>query len=597
LTDNAGGRFTIDTNTGVVTVADTSLLDFETATSHTVTVQATSTDGSTSTETFTINLTDDTLEAAVGPVTDSDGTANTISESVANGSAVGLTGLATDADATDTVTYSLTDNAGGRFTIDTNTGVVTVADTSLLDFETATSHTVTVQATTFTINLTDDTSEAAVGPVTDSDGTANVISESVANGTAVGLTGLATDADATDTVTYSLTDNAGGRFTIDTNTGIVTVADTSLLDYETATSHTVTVQATSTDGSTSTETFTINLTDDRPVSDLDGSANTIAEDVPNGTVVGITAIASDPDPADSVTYALTDNAGGRFAIDANTGVVTVADSSMFDYETATSHTVTVEATSTDGSTSTESFTINLEEDFDESGDGTDDIINGGGGSQTIYGGDGDDTLSGGPGQDFLYGGSGNDVLDGGVGNDKLYGGSGNDNLDGGIGLDELFGGTGDDTIYGQGGADQIHGGADNDVLFGGSEGDSLYGESGNDILYGEDGGDTLTGGIGDDTLIGGAGNDTGIGGDGNDLYIFGNGDGTDSFDGGGGTWTDAIELSGHDGEAAYSDWTLDGATVVETGSDYLVLSEDSAGTITMDDGSEITFTGVDRIEW
>jgi VCBS repeat-containing protein len=235
LTDNAGGRFAIDTNTGVVTVADTSLLDFETATSHTVTVQATSTDGSTSTETFTINLTDDTSEAAVGPVTDSDGTANTISESVADDTSVGLTGLATDADATDTVTYSLTDNAGGRFAIDTNTGVVTVADTSLLDFETATSHTVTVQATstdgststeTFTINLTDDTSEAAVGPVTDSDGTANVISESVANGTSVGLTGLATDADATDTVTYSLTDNAGGRFTIDTNTGVVTVADT-----------------------------------------------------------------------------------------------------------------------------------------------------------------------------------------------------------------------------------------------------------------------------------------------------------------------------------------------------------------------------------
>ncbi|MEZ5670017.1 MAG: cadherin repeat domain-containing protein [Alphaproteobacteria bacterium] len=48
----------------------------------------------------------------------------------------------------------------------------------------------------------------------------------------------------------------------------------------------------------------------------------------------------------------------RFAIDAATGVVTVADASLLDYETATSHTVTVQATSTDGSTSTQTFTVN-----------------------------------------------------------------------------------------------------------------------------------------------------------------------------------------------------------------------------------------------
>ena len=121
----------------------------------------------------------------------------------------------------------------------------------------------TVQATssdgstsseTFAINLSDDTSEASVGAVTDSNAGANSVSESAANGTAVGVTALATDADGTDTVTYSLTDDAGGRFAIDANTGVVTVADGSLLDYETATSHTVTVQATSSDGSTSTET-------------------------------------------------------------------------------------------------------------------------------------------------------------------------------------------------------------------------------------------------------------------------------------------------------------------------------------------------------
>ena len=99
-------------------------------------MRATSTDGSTSTESFTVNLSDDTSEAAVGPVADSDANANSVSESAANGSYVGVTALATDADATDTVSYSLDDDAGGRFAIDPGTGAITVADSSLLDYET-----------------------------------------------------------------------------------------------------------------------------------------------------------------------------------------------------------------------------------------------------------------------------------------------------------------------------------------------------------------------------------------------------------------------------------------------------------------------------
>ena len=75
---------------------------------------------------------------------------------------------------------------------------------------------------------------------------ATAVSESAANGTAVGVTALATDADSTDTVTYSLTDDAGGRFTIDANTGVVTVADGSVCwTTRRRPAHNVTVQATS----------------------------------------------------------------------------------------------------------------------------------------------------------------------------------------------------------------------------------------------------------------------------------------------------------------------------------------------------------------
>ncbi|TPE50538.1 retention module-containing protein, partial [Maribrevibacterium harenarium] len=210
-------------------------------------------------------------ESGISAVKDSDADVNTISESAANGTEVQITGLATDADATDEVTYSLTNDYNGAFTIDATTGVVTVADNTKLDYESDTAPTIEITATstdgssskaTFTINLTDDTSESGISAVKDSDADVNTISESAANGTEVQITGLATDADATDEVTYSLTNDYNGAFTIDATTGVVTVADNTKLDYESDTAPTIEITATSTDGSSSKATFTINLTDD-----------------------------------------------------------------------------------------------------------------------------------------------------------------------------------------------------------------------------------------------------------------------------------------------------------------------------------------------
>src|SRR5207247_2362958 len=76
----------------------------------------------------------------------------------------------------------------------------------------------------------------------------------------------------------------------------------------------------------------------------------------NGTVVGVTAYAPDPNNP-SVTYTLTDSAGGRFAIDPGSGVVTVANGALLNYETAASHSVTVQASDGAGGTSTQTFII------------------------------------------------------------------------------------------------------------------------------------------------------------------------------------------------------------------------------------------------
>ncbi|MFN9366937.1 MAG: cadherin repeat domain-containing protein, partial [Planctomycetota bacterium] len=309
LDDAAGGRFAINSSTGVVTVADSSLLNYESATSHSITVRATSADGSWSTLTFTINLTD-VDEFDVGAVTDRNAAANSLAENSTHGTLVGITASASDADGTtNTITYTLDDAAGGRFAINSSTGVVTVANSSLLNYEAATSHSITVRATsadgswsiqTFTISLTD-VDEFDVGPVTDTNAAANSLAENSANGTTVGITASASDADATtNSITYTLDDTAGGRFAINSSTGVVTVANSSLLNYEAATSHSMTVRATSADSSWSTQTFTISLTDvDEfdvgPVTDTKAAANSLAENSANGTIVGITASASDAD--------------------------------------------------------------------------------------------------------------------------------------------------------------------------------------------------------------------------------------------------------------------------------------------------------------
>ncbi len=88
------------------------------------------------------------------------------------------------------------------------------------------------------------------------------------------------------------------------------------------------------------------------------SADTVAENAANGTVVG-TITGTDPNVGDVLHYSLINNAGGRFAIDTNTGVITVANGALLDFESVASHAITVRVTDQDGLTFDKSFTINV----------------------------------------------------------------------------------------------------------------------------------------------------------------------------------------------------------------------------------------------
>jgi phage gp29-like protein len=309
------------------------------------------------------------------PVITSNGGGATASINVAENTTAVTTVTATDADGS-ALTYSIAGGADAAlFDIDATTGVLTFK--AAPDFEAPGDagadnvYDVTVLVSDGTYTDSQDLSitvvnvnETGIGALSDIDPAPNRLPENAATGTPVGITAKAVDADASDTISYSLSDDAGGRFAIDPLTGVVTVANGALLDHEAASSHTITVQALSSDGSSSTLSFSITLTDVNeapvgPISDVNPASDAVPEGARAGTEVGITAQATDPDATASVSYSLSDDAGGRFTIDAVTGVVTVARDGAFDEETQTTRSITVRASSSDGSFSERSFTLSV----------------------------------------------------------------------------------------------------------------------------------------------------------------------------------------------------------------------------------------------
>jgi hypothetical protein len=133
------------------------------------------------------------------------------------------------------------------------------------------------------------------------------------------------------------------------------VANAALLNYEDADSHEITVRAS--DGLLSaTESYSIavlNVPPSQPT-DADAGANTVAEGAAAGSAVGVSASSSDPN-GPPLTYALTDDAGGRFAIHPSSGVISVAGPALLDGPV--SHDVAVVASHAGESSAARTFTI------------------------------------------------------------------------------------------------------------------------------------------------------------------------------------------------------------------------------------------------
>jgi hypothetical protein len=278
------------------------------------------------------------------------------------GTTVGFTALAADADATtNAITYTLTDDASGRFAIDAVTGVVTVQISP--DFETSASHDIVIRATSldgshstasFTIAI-DDVNEApqltATGPFS--------VAENSGSGISVGSV-VASDSDAGDSVSYMIVSGTPIQpFAIDASTGELTVLNTAALDYETQSTITLTVRATDSLGLTDTAVVTVNLLDLNEQPTITGfTGGAIDENRAIGSLAA-TVVSVDPDLGDSLTYALTDDATGRFSIDPLTGDITQA--APLNYEMQSSHSVTIEVSDAAGLTDVQTLTISVQD--------------------------------------------------------------------------------------------------------------------------------------------------------------------------------------------------------------------------------------------
>ena len=638
LTANPGELFRIDPATGRIEVGGPIDREALAAGNVTVEVTATSSDGSVASATRSIPIFDVNEFAPTTPV-DTDAAANTVAEDAAVGTPVGVTARSTDADATtNAITYSLIDSALGRFAIDPTAGVVTVAGP--LDYETAAEHTIIVRALSADGTASSSSFAIAVGDVAEGGGgnTAPVITSAgggaaadlvVNEGTVLVTPLVATDPDAGQTLTWQI---AGGEnrtlFTISgEELRFITAPNAESPPRPGATpGYQVVVEVADGAGGTDTQAITVTLGDVNEFAataprDVDAAANSVAEDAAVGATVGMTANARDRDATqNAVSYSLTNDAGGRFAIDPLSGVVTVA--AALDFESAASHVITVQAASADQSTAARSFTIAVT-DVDDGvegitrvgddranlleGTGRDDTLSGLGGRDTLRGLDGADRLDGGEGTDTIDGGDGDDrilirdveasrdVIDGGAGTDQLIvdasGGTAVIESTARITAIEEFFGNGQ-VVRGTGGANLLDFSAfalvDGVAALQGLGGaDTLTGSSGGDVIEGGEGNDLLTGGDGDDRLTGGSGVDTFV-------YVAGGASGSDTITDFDRSGNDVIrfvgfEFGGATGDQARRDAIATATTFGTTGAEIDLAALGGEGSLKLTDVRFLSF--------
>ncbi|QDT36052.1 Cadherin domain protein [Stratiformator vulcanicus] len=355
--------FSIDPD-GTLRLAGT--LDYETATSHSITIEVT--DGlNTDTAVVTIDVLNENDNL---PVFDPPASPFSIDENSSSGTAVGIV-TATDADGT-TPGYSIVDGTGGALFDINASGQISVASGATLDREVAADYTLLIEASNdggtavthwVTVELTDINE---FDPVFGAASYTWQIGEDAASETLVGtVSAIDDDAESGSPVYSIVSGNEDGKFAIDASSGEIALAAGESLDADTPPAqYQLQIEAADPDDAlrTATVLVTINVlpvNDNAPIFGQPVYNANVIENSAAGTPVA-TVMATDAD-FDSLppTYAITaGNEDGQFTIDAATGAITVAAAATLDYEVGPGqYTLTVEATDPDNAAFKDTATI------------------------------------------------------------------------------------------------------------------------------------------------------------------------------------------------------------------------------------------------
>lgn len=333
-TGNTGNAFGITTD-GMLFVKNRGPLDAEVNPVFTLTVMVSDAGGLTSMATITVNLNDINDPPVIAPQSFN------LAENTIAGTIVGQVAASDPDSPAQTLTYSIIGgNTGNAFGISPS-GQLFVMNRAPLDFETNPVFNLTVQVTdngspalsstaVVTVNLTDVNEQPVIAPQQ------FVVQENANAGTAVG-TVVASDPDAGQTLTYAIIGgNTGTAFTINSATGAITVANSTVIDLETNPVFSLIVQVTD-NGSpalSSSAVITISVGDLNEPPVVPPQSFNVAENSASGTVVG-TVSASDPDlPAQTLSYQIVGgNTGNAFGINTATGQIFVKNRAPLDFET------------------------------------------------------------------------------------------------------------------------------------------------------------------------------------------------------------------------------------------------------------------------
>ena len=270
---------------------------------------------------------------------------------------------ATDQDADDTVTYSITGgNSDGKFDIDGGTGDVSVAGE--LDHETDDSYTLTVQADdsnggtdTATVNITvtdvaEDPPPAPTGLSASLSGGTFSLTWGAVSGAGNYEVQYRTGGDQGTWTAAGTAATTGLTFTPTGGPACGSTYDFRVLAYGDGVSY-----AADWGDASGTEPVTTDPCNRPPAFGASEYTFTISDGAATGDPVGSVS-ATDPDSGDSVTYSITGgNEDDKFAVGESTGAVTVK--AALDYAATASYTLTVQAGDGSGGTDTATVTVSL----------------------------------------------------------------------------------------------------------------------------------------------------------------------------------------------------------------------------------------------